>query len=273
MYNFLFWVTVQLLCLWLLNSLTRHYRNRKLFKILHLPSLLVEGTARLAACFVAAKPVEKIEFLEDQKPFLSDGKSRIAYFGAGFFLVAWQMLIFLAFYSWITSIESFCTYPVTLPHINADAITQGFIQFDARSYLQELKNLLLYTPWSSIELWFLLYLTIGVFPFCALTAEQLKGGLVIVSLLGLFTTAMDYLGIRTGFLSRGWYLTRWVLPEFFSVYSFFLTLLCLTLMAHFAARIASRGAQALLLHAAQKSRDEKVGKPKRHAKSRQVAHH
>ncbi|MBI4585422.1 MAG: hypothetical protein HY717_15525 [Planctomycetes bacterium] len=160
MYNLLFWIGIQLLLLWLLEKMTQDYRNRKGFKILFLPAVLLEGLLRLLACFVSAKPVERIEFLEDQKPFLNDGKSRIPYFGPLLFLMLWQGCFFAGFYSWSSKIEGLNAYTLTLPHVDAWAVSQGYLHIDARSYVSGLKALLEFTQWTSLELWFYLYLVI-----------------------------------------------------------------------------------------------------------------
>ncbi len=268
MYNLLFWIGIQLLLLGLLENMTRDYRNRKAFKVLFLPAVLLEGFLRLLVCFVSAKPVERIEFLEDQKPFLNDGKSRIPYFGPIIFLTLWQACLFASFYSWIGKIEALNGYTLTLPHVDALAVSQFYLHVDARSYVTGLKLLLAFTRWTSPELWLFLYLVIGLFPFFSLNFRQVKEGAVIVLLLGLFTAAVNYFGFRPGFLSRGWYISKWVLPEFFDVYSLFLTLLGFTVLLHGTVRMALRSLRAWAARAAARSQKPPASK----SKPRQAAH-
>ena len=60
----------------------------------------------------------------------------------------------------------------------------------------------------------------------------IAGGALIIVAAGFLTFSLGYLGIGPGFLSRGWWLRWWILPDSFRVYSFFVTLMTLTLITH-----------------------------------------
>ena len=88
MYNLLFWVAVHFTLLWVLERITRDYRDKKAFKIIFAPCVILECLHRVLACCLCAAPVTKMEFFEDGKPFIIGGKSRVPYLGPAVFLLA-----------------------------------------------------------------------------------------------------------------------------------------------------------------------------------------
>ena len=110
MYNFLFWVGIQLILLWLLALTTKSYRNKRAFKFLFFMPLLLEGAARSISCFLSTVQVKKVDFFENDKPFLTEGNSRVPYIGPVVFLAIWFALLFIGFYIWTTNIQGFNGY-------------------------------------------------------------------------------------------------------------------------------------------------------------------
>lgn len=247
MYNLLFWVGIQLLLLWLLAWVTLTYRNRRLFKLLFFPSVVLEGLLRILACALSATRVKQISFFEDRRPFITEDRSRIPYFGPMIFLLVWLVVLFTGFYLWATTEPLLNAHAVALPHVDPDALSRGLVHIDSRAYLRELSTLVASTPWQFWQVWFFGYVIIGSFPFFALNFRQVQQGFLLIVIVAILTAAISYLGVRPGFLSRGWYIAHWVLPECFRVYSFFVTLLALCVALHLVTRLFWEGLQALVL--------------------------
>lgn len=240
MYNLLFWISAQAILLWALGELSRDYRNKKAYKLVFLPSALFEGLLRLTACCFSSLRVKSVDFFEDDWPFAEEGTTRIPVLGPVAFLLMWLGGFYICFMLMATSIDSFSVHATTLPHVDPVVISTGVVKVDARAYLAGVDAFLAETDWGSPWVWFLIYWTVGCFPYFGLAFRHVRCGFLVVVLLAVVTFAANHFGVRAGFLSKGWFMTYWVLPEHFRVYSLFVTLLGWTVCAHIVGRLLRR---------------------------------
>lgn len=268
MYNVLFWFGVQLILLWVLARTTRTYRDTKTYKMLFFPAAFFEGLLRLLACCVSSVRVKQVDFFEHGRPFAREGGARVPYIGPAVFLTFWLGVFYLVFRSWATECSGLDAHALALPHIDPVAISAGAIEIDARPYLAGIKSFVSRTAWNSWKVWLLLYFVVSSFPFFGVSSRHLRWGFTLIAALGALTFVANYFGIKPGFLSRGWFLTYWVLPDYFRLYSLFLTLLAFTLGMHAGMQTAWR---ALRSTAARRGRDGNVTKAPQ-KKRREVAH-
>jgi hypothetical protein len=240
MYNLLFWILVQLVLLHCLYWIARGYRHRKLMKAIFLPALVLESFFRMVACFVSGRPVQRLALLEDGAPFLCEGRSQIPHVGELFFLVLWQGSVYLTFHLSAPGIESLDPYAVELPDVEPHRIPAGVVDIDAEPYWAGVADLWHSCDLADWRLWVFVYLMLGVFPYLAINTRDLLRGVLVVAGCALVTFVAQYLGIRPGFLSRGWWLAWWILPDCFRIYSLFFTLLAFTVATHLGALLVYR---------------------------------
>lgn len=242
MCNLLFWIGFHLVVLSLLEKVSRGYRDRTWFKIVFAPGACLEGLARLLACAISAKSVEGMYWFQDNKPLIQDGKSRIDYLGPVLYLVAWLGLLYLGYRFWaINASTTFDVYAIVLPNVDPVQIVNGVVSLDFRAFCDGFVAFWQGFDRTSWAGWLFLYVIAGSFPFQAVKFNHLKCGALMIAFAAFLSFSLGYLGIGPGFLSRGWWLRWWVLPDTFRVYSLFISLLSLTLVAHVGVKLAWQG--------------------------------
>lgn len=225
MYNLLFWTSIHVLLLWTLTRVTRAHRERRTYKLIFVLPLLLEGLHRLVASFLSAGKIEEIAFFEDGKPFMKQGASRIPYVGGCLFVLIWLASLYLSFRYWALGTPGFAPLAVTLPHVNPGEVAGFVVQIDARGYFGGIGDFFAATDWTSWQVWLLLYSTVGLFPFLALDSRLVRYSALVIAAFAIGTAVLILLGAH---VSLDW----WVLPEFFRVYSLYVTLLAFTLLGH-----------------------------------------
>lgn len=237
MYNLLFWISIQLLLLWTMQWATRTYRNRRFFKLAISPAVLVDAQMRLGCCCVGGRTVTEVAFFDDGKPFLREGPSKFQYFGQILYLLLWQGGAFYLFQYLATGLTALDAMSLSLPHVDPGKLSQGVVDVDAREYLEGFRYLLNTAHWGDWKLWAFLYFMAAFFPCLSIDGKQLRWGAVVVGIVALITAAAIFMGLRPGFLSRGWWLNWWVLPDFFRVYSLYVSLLAVAVVGHVTVRL------------------------------------
>ncbi len=238
MYNLLFWVSIQLLLLWALNWATRTYRNRKLFKLAISPALIIDSQLRLGWCCITGRSVKEVAFFEDRKPFLKEGPPKTIYLGHITYIVLWQVCAFYLFHQLATGMSQFDSMAMALPHVDPVEMSEGVFAVDAREYLEGLQVFWQSLSWDQWPLWAFLYLMGAFYPCLSIDFHQFKWGALFVGAIALFTACFIFLGIKPGFLSRGWWLNWWILPDFFKVYSLYISGLVVAVVAHVTVRMS-----------------------------------
>jgi hypothetical protein len=242
MCNLLFWIGFQIVILAVLERVTRGYRDRTWFKAVFAPAACFEGLCRLLACAISAKAIDGMFWFQDKKPVVQDGKSRIDYVGPVIYLIAWLGFAYLGFRVWAFSVgEAFDVYSIVLPHVDPVEIANGVVAFDCRAFYDGFVAFWQGFDRVSWQGWLFLYVIAGAFPFQAVTFKHVQCGALIIAAAGFLTFSLGYLGIGPGFMSRGWWLRWWILPDTFRIYSLFVTLLTLTLITHIGVRLAWQG--------------------------------
>lgn len=241
MYNLLFWIGLHLLFLWFLARITAPYRDKTWFKAVFAPSAALEALVRLLGCGLSGKGVEGMYFFRNQKPFLQDGRSRVPYLGPLVFLLVWQGLAYYAFSLWATAVGACDAFAMTLPHVDPEAVSAGVLRLDFRDYVLGFLSFWRGLDTGSGHTWLFLYVVAGSFPFFAVRFRHVLLGVLLIGVVAFVTFSLGYLGFGPTFLSRGWWLRWWILPDEFRVYSLFLTLLFLTLTGHAALQLVWQG--------------------------------
>lgn len=224
----LIWLGLWTLTLWGVGHLRLNLLVRRWTKLLFLPGLIVEALIRALACLATATPVEKFRPFEDGQPFLRTGKCPSARFGVPIamairlsttFLVTLVVLV----YGTPGFTESGFGLPTFLYH--PDGITGSSGNFF--SSLGGLPDALALDTFLG---WFIVY---SLFTLCLATG--LSAGEFFASLWGwggLFAVSwiVSWLGIRLEYLSRGWFLRSWYMPECWTAFSLLVTLSLLVLV-------------------------------------------
>ena len=265
MYSFLLWLTITLFLLWCLTHITAQYRDRRFFKLLFLPCVLLEGGIKLLACALSGVAVKEVRLVEPNKPFVTTAKSRVPLVGLPLWVIVWLGVFYATFHVAVTQTTALNAHTTALPELDPAAISQGFVKVDGRSYLHGLRVLWSSTIWSAWELWLIGYFLVGSFPLFAVSWKHVRAGLAVIGVAGLLAACTMYAGIGPSLFSRGWYFSQRVLPSHFRVFSLFVTVLALTVLLHLGAQLLWRAVQISVANfgsgATRRSRQKRASQP------------
>ena len=216
------WLGVWTLLLWGIGTLRLNLMVRRKMKVIFFPGLALEAIIRSIACLVTGTPIEKFRPLNDGTPFLKTGKCPVQRIGVPISMAIRMTLTFLLALILIQiAIPGFTESDFGLPTFlyHPDGI-QGSSGGFFRSFVDLPEHLALNTLIS----WFALYALFTMALATGLSTAELFaamwGWAGVFSISWVFT----WLGVKFSFLSRGWFIERWYLPDCWSCYSLLVTM-------------------------------------------------
>lgn len=182
-----------------ISMLTARLRNRKPIKILFLPGFLVNGIARIVGSFLSLSPIEKVEFFQNNKPFLKVGKTRILYVGHLFSVYATHIVLLVTFLLLqdgipVTDWSAFC-FP------NIKAVWSDFsLLWDYFVALPEAVDM------ATTSFWLTLYLFVSLAVSFDMKLPEFLAT-ICVNMIGCWVAGIfSWLGVSFSFFSRGWFI-------------------------------------------------------------------
>lgn len=205
--SLLFWILFLTLVLLGLHGTTRRFTPLRSVKIVFLPGVLLAIASRFLACALARAPLKAVNFPWRAGPPVEHEEPKIPVLG-------WLSLALIPFLSGIVvtltlrailvpALRSRVSLPAMEPNFGAVFTFLEIALLIARNAgsfnVQELA--------SGWRLFLFVYLGFSILLYSAPLFEEWKriAGLIVV--MTLFLGILDYLGLRAGFLSRGWYIS------------------------------------------------------------------
>lgn len=224
----LIWIGIWALLLWGVGSLRQGLLVKRVSKLLFLPGVLVEALIRALACKITATPIEKWSPFGEGEPFLRTGPCPVRRVGVPITMALRMSLTFVFTFALLKFAvpelpESTFGLPTFLHHPKG-------IQGSGGGFILSLGNL---------PVWLSLHKALGLTLVYILFSLMLATGLSRLEFFaalwgwaGLFglSTLGSFMGIQFGFLTRGWFIRRWYLPECWSSFSLMVVLSFLALL-------------------------------------------
>lgn len=226
------WLAVYAMVLFALGQVIRPWRTRTWFKALFFPGLLVAIAVQATAATLCVggryrtaplKPGHYAFRLEDDVPCLA---------GALFVFVS-HCLFYALFFVAARQLERLGGLQVdvvALPGIQPQEVLDGRIAVDFGAFLGGLRRGAEQLFENPLPYLTLLYLAAPMFANFKLQGRELLWAALLVIGLGCAVSFGDYLEMGFPFLSRGWWASFFVFPEWWGVFSLYVTAALLTLI-------------------------------------------
>jgi len=130
-------------------------------------------------------------------------------------------------------------YNVHLPHLYPYAMLDGEIRIDAGDYLVSVLEWAGCLGGSPLFTSLLAYGSLCLFLPAAISARAWRRGAVVLFLAGMTAYAAAWFGVGVTFFSRGWFAGYLHVPEWWAVFSLYITLACCTLCVGGSARLVT----------------------------------
>jgi hypothetical protein len=219
--EFFIWSTFYLCVVFVVSLMVGVRRNALWFKLLTLPGLLIYSACRALGCIANCTPIEKFGTLTHEEPFVKLGTTRMAYVGhflgsvvthAGLVACVFLAQGLIGVADWETiCVPAFWTI-VTYPPTFVD-------------YLSNVKAAL---PWGGVGFWVALYLCAAACCNFELSLREFAAGICVTIAGAWVCGVLTWLGVHVSFLSYGWLILHYRLPEWLGVASFYLLAVSVT---------------------------------------------
>ncbi len=235
------WVAIYTLVLWAVGGLIKPWRDRTWFKMLFLPGTLVAALIQSISALLCFGSVKEVHFFRDGKPFLEFDKSRIPYLGGGLFVLLSHAVLFTGFFFAASQLETaglVDAHAVVLPNLSPLDLLEGEVELSAGPYFESVvawMQTLVDQPVSSA---IFVYAVLSLFASMSMAGAEWRRGAVVLSAIGFVCYAGVWLGVGFSFFSRGWRASWSVFPEWWEVFSLFVTLAALTFVFFVGAKMA-----------------------------------
>ncbi len=188
--------------------------SRSWAKLVLLPGLLLEAAGRGLACLVTATPIERFSLFADGEPLLRNGRCPVQRIGVPIGMGIRLVFFFLTAFILLAKLPLFIDGGFSLPHLNPVG-KEGTLSVFLTG-LQSLPGQLELSTGSGLLLLWILVSTViatGLSSLEWIASMWAWGGLVGGAWLA------QWLGVRFGTLSRGWFIERWWGPEVWATLS------------------------------------------------------
>jgi hypothetical protein len=233
MLHLIVWVAVYTLIVWLLGSAVRSWRHRHWFKVLFLPGTLVAALVQSISALLCLGSVKEVHFFRDGKPFLEFDRSRIAYVGGGLFVLLAHGLFFTVFLLAVTQMEAeglLDAHAISLPDLYPYEMIEGDVDVSVRPYLEGSRDWLAASRDRPLVMLGFFYCAFALFASMSISGLEWRRGAFILVALGGVTWLSAFLGVSFSLFSRGWWMGWFQFPDWWELFSLFVTLSALTLV-------------------------------------------
>ena len=222
------WLGIWALILWGIGHLRLNLLVRRWTKIIFLPGVALEAFVRMLACFATGTPIEKFRPFADGQPFLRTGRCPVERIGVPITMAIRMMLTwFFALVLLKLTVPAFTECGFELPTF---LYHREGIQGSGGGYLGALPELPYALQLDTVIGWFAVYTLFALALATGLSAREFFAAIWgWGGVLGL-TYLVSWLGVRLEFMSRGWFLRSWYLPECWAAFSLLVTLSAIALL-------------------------------------------
>jgi hypothetical protein len=213
---------------WVIGS----WSERTWFKILLLPGTLLGAMIQALSALVCVGSIKAVHFFRDHKPFLELEQSRLPYFGGGLRVLLAHLFLFTVFFfvvSEAAAVAEVDVHALHLPELCVEEVLDGDVEITAGLYLAEARDWVADVSRRPLVALVILYLAVALFSALKMTASEWRCGAFVLLAIG----CIGYVGIGYGMgfrtFSRGWWASWLYFPQWWELFSLFVTLSVLSL--------------------------------------------
>ena len=185
------------------------------------------------SALVSVGAIKKVHYFEDGKPFIELDLRRLPYLGGGLCVLLTHLLLFAVFFqvaSTSAAIAEVNAHAFHLPEVGTEELLAGELAIDAGTYLSEARDWFGAVSRRPVLGLLILYISAALFAPLKLTVREWLSGAFALLLLGCVVYIAAGFGVGFRAFSRGWWATMYYFPEWWEIFSLFVTLALLCLV-------------------------------------------
>lgn len=220
MYETLLWLAIWSTMLLGIGMLRGRAHETRAAKILLLPGVLLDSVLRAVSALVTVTPIERFSPLAHRRPGLETGRSKLGAAGVVGDVVLRLVLLVAICYYWAFDLPAFLRSGFSLPFLDPASVREHGIHWPSFArFWQELAQLPALLEVHEIGSMLLCWAIAGALFFGGLEAREWLASQAAIVTCALVGLGFGWLGVKFGFLSRGWYISAFYVPEVWSTLS------------------------------------------------------
>ena len=218
MSTLLMWLGLWSMLLWILGVLRGPLLTKSWAKALFRPGLALDALFQIVACLLTATPIEGIHPFKNNQPFVHRGRPGMRYVGPSFAVGFRVLALFVLCHAVLMHHPTFLSSDFALPDLDHE-VTELLDSPSFEEFLEGLmalpKTLHLDEPWVLL----FLYTLAGALLAQGFRNREFLGAIAVWVGAVLASQVADWLGLRFGWFSKGWFI-RWLYgDEFWATFS------------------------------------------------------
>lgn len=245
------WLAVYAVVLFVLGEAVRPYRKQRWFKVLFFPGVLIAVGVQAVASKLCVGGKLKFALLKSGEAALFMTKRDVPCLAGALFVLVSHALFYTLFFITVSRLENavdFDARMISLPSLYPHDMLEGQIVVDVKDYIASLRESVDAFKASPMPYLVIFYLAFPVFANLQLRGREFFWAALLVVALGCPVYFADWLGLGFPFLSRGWWARFFYFPEWWGLFSLYVTmafvalgLSCLLRVGHLIVHLFVRG--------------------------------
>lgn len=226
MLHIIAWLGAYVAILLSLGRIAGRWREARWFKCAFFPATCIALGVQSFAAYLCIGGLVKTSPIRGGEPLFAVKRGQVPCFAGALFLVISHSLVYLLFVLTVGQLERMDLIDaqlICLPSIYPYDILDGHIEVHMRGYFRSVSHWLSDVqerPWCYLGV---LYVFAPTFASLRIRGREVFWALLVVVVLGLAVYFADWLGIGFPMMSRGWWVSLFHFPEWWAVFSFYVT--------------------------------------------------
>jgi len=239
------------------------WSERTWFKVLVLPGTLLGAVIQALSAFACIGSIKAVHFFRDRKPFLEVEQSRLPFLGGGLRVLLAHLLLFTVFLFLVSEAEAVAkvdAHALHLPDLCAEEILEGDVEIEAGPYLLETRDWVAGVSRRPVVALMILYLAVALFSSLKMTGKEWRCATLALLAIGAVAYIGVWFGVGFRTFSRGWWAGWFYFPQWWELFSLFVTLSVLSLCFLILARLVTVSIQRTLSTKRSKKKPHRKGR-------------
>lgn len=216
----LVWIGIWSTCSAFLGMLRGKFLQSTVAKLLFLPGILLDLALQFVVCVLTATPIQRVSLFAQDRPHFEAGKCKLGPLGLCVSVSVKGVLLLSTALVLLAGTPGFLDSGFALPLIDEETLESGQLRWESVQsfwrHLGTLPQLLALGTWT------------GLLAIYTVAASLVAGGIRrnewtawVATWAGLFAlcAAGQWLGVKFGFLSRGWFIQLLYVPKIWAAFS------------------------------------------------------
>jgi len=243
MLDLIAWLGVYTLVLLALGRLARPWRERTWFKVLFFPGTILAAGVQVVAALLSVAGGARISPVGDKAPVFRFDQAKVPCLAGALFILlahAFLYVIYLVAAAQVESAGLSNLHWLSLPRLYPEKIVEGHVDFDFRGYLAGLDAFFAASAARPLVPLLFLYVAAGAFASMRIERREAVWALILFAAAAALTWLARWFGVSFSFLSRGWWAGFSYFPDWWALFSLYVTLSGLSLAGFGIPRVLQR---------------------------------